>query len=114
MKPKNKLEYPLGLRILYLRKKREQSQTETARKAQITSAYLSQIEGGKKVPTVDVLVALAYALDVHPAVFFIEDSVHVFDMKRMRSKYKKMSDLNDTLFRAIDDVVRFAKEIKFI
>ena len=74
---------------------------------------MSQIESDKKIPTVDVLIQLAGVLEVNPAVFFVDDEVHVFDMKKLKSKYKKVKDLNDTLYRALDDVIRYARAIGY-
>ena len=34
-------------------------------------------------------------------------------MKRLRSKYKDSSDLNPTLYKALGEVIRYAKDIGF-
>lgn len=107
-------EFTLGQRVLYFREKRGASQRDIAKKVKITSAALSLIESDKRSPSVDVLRRLALVLDVSPAQFFIGDDVHVFDMKRLKRRYKRLKDLDDTVYRALDEVIRYAKQIKFL
>lgn len=103
--------FSIAERLKYLRTRREMTQSELAKKAKISQSSVTQIEAGKKDPSIQTVKALAKALDIHPAVLFAEDEVHVFDLIRMRRKYKKPQDLNDTMYRALAEVVRFAKEI---
>lgn len=53
-----------GKRIKAMREVRDMTQTELAHELQIASAYISQIEKDKRIPSVEVLVALARRLDV--------------------------------------------------
>jgi transcriptional regulator with XRE-family HTH domain len=106
-------EYSIGERCRYLRTKRDKSQIEIAKHCEITAAYLSQIENDQRTPTVDILRRLAEALEVSPAVFFVSPEVHVFDMKKLRAKYKKKADLNDTVFRGITEVLEYARKLGF-
>ena len=62
----------------------------------------------------DTVRALALALDIHLAVLFAEEDVHVFDMARLRAGYRDVADLNDTLYRALGEVVRFGRGIGFL
>ena len=59
------------------------SQNELATKAGISRSMLYQVENNKKSPTVETLVKLADALEIHPAIFFAEEDIHVFDMKKL-------------------------------
>jgi transcriptional regulator with XRE-family HTH domain len=111
MNEKRMSKYTLGQRILYLRKKRGKSQSDIAATAGISAAMLSQVEKDKKSPSVEVLGALADALEINPAILFTTEEVHVFDMARLRARYKKAEDLDDTLYRALSEVARYAKKL---
>lgn len=106
-------KYSFAERIAYLRKKRDMTQAELAKKAKLSQSTIAQIEKEKKDPSMEAVQRLAAALDVHIAVLFSEDDVHVFDMKKLRSKYKDVGSLNETLYRAIGEVLRFAREIGY-
>lgn len=105
--------YSLSERIAYLRKRRDMTQIELAKKAKLSQSTIAQIEKGKKDPSMATVQNLAKALDVHIAVLFAEDDVHVFDMGKLKQKYKKVDDLNDTLYRAVGEVLRFARDIGY-
>lgn len=107
-------KYSLAARISYLRKKRDMTQEELAKKAKLSQSTIAQIENGKKDPSMEAVQRLAGALGVQIAVLFAEDDVHVFDMSTLRSKYKKVEDLNETLYRAVGEVLRFAREIGYL
>lgn len=106
--------YSLAERISYLRRKREMTQAELAKKSKLSQSTIAQIENGKKDPSMDAVKRLAGALGVHPAILFTENDVHVFDMKQLKARYKKVEDLNETLYRALGEVVRFAREIGYL
>ncbi len=48
----------------------EKRQYEIAQEAGISQTYLSQIEQGKKVPTVETIQALCTVYDLPPAILF--------------------------------------------
>ena len=54
----------LGENIRQVRKKRKMSQQELARKIEVTSGFLSQIENGKNAPSLVTLKKLAGSLGV--------------------------------------------------
>ena len=114
-KPKASLErYSLSERILYMRQRREMTQSQLSKAADVSQSTIAQIESGDKDPSFSTLMKLAAALDCHIAVLFSSDEVHVFDMKRLRRKYSKADKLNPTLYRALGMVVAYAKEIGFL
>lgn len=49
-----------------VREERDMSQRQLADDAEISTAYMSQIESGTKLPSLDVLERLAFALEVEP------------------------------------------------
>jgi transcriptional regulator with XRE-family HTH domain len=103
----------IGERILYMRNQRELSQSELAKKANLSPSAIFQIEKNVKSPTVDTLYKIGKALDCNPAIFFVTENLHVFDMKTLREKYTKKSELNDTIFRGITEVVEYAEKLGF-
>lgn len=113
-KAKQSIEYPIGERIAHLRARLNLTQVDLSKKAGVSQSTIAQIESGKKDPSVSTLKKLAGALDVHIAVLFAGDDVHVFDMKRLREKYKKAEKLHPTLYHAIGMVVQYAREIGFL
>lgn len=54
----------IGLRILTLRKMREWSQDELARRAGLQRTHISRIEQGKYAVTLETIQAIAEALDM--------------------------------------------------
>jgi transcriptional regulator with XRE-family HTH domain len=54
----------IGLRILTLRKMREWSQDELARRARLQRTHISRIEQGKYAVTLETIQAIAEALDM--------------------------------------------------
>lgn len=54
-----------GEQLKEIRKEKNLSLRETARRSKISHPYLSQLENGKRdIPTLEVIVKLAYGLDV--------------------------------------------------
>ena len=107
-------DYSLGERLRYIRTNRKLSQKELALKSQISQSTIAQIESSKKDPSISTLRKIADALDMEVAIFFASDDVHIFDMKRLKKKYKDVDSLNPTLYMAIGKVIRYAKDIGFL
>jgi transcriptional regulator with XRE-family HTH domain len=112
-KSKSSIEYPVGDRIAHLRERLKMTQVDLSKKAGVSQSTIAQIESGKKDPSVQTLKKLAGALDVHLAILFAGDDVHVFDMKRLRAKYKSADKLHPTLYHALGMVVQYARDIGF-
>jgi transcriptional regulator with XRE-family HTH domain len=60
----------VGVNIQRLRRAAELSQEELGARADVHQTYLSQVEGGKRNPSVDVLERIAKALKVDITEFF--------------------------------------------
>ena len=54
----------LGMRIVYLRKQKGWSQLDLAIESDVNRNYLSDLENGRRNPTIDVLEKIANALGV--------------------------------------------------
>lgn len=107
--------YSLAERLKYLRlERRRMSQGELAKLAGISQSTVAQIESGKKDPSISTLKKIADALDVHIAVLFASEQVHVFDMPRLKRKYENVDKLNPTLYMALGKIIAWAKEVGFL
>ncbi|MEV0702681.1 helix-turn-helix transcriptional regulator [Saccharopolyspora sp. NPDC050389] len=71
----DQLARDVGERVRFHRLAAKKTQSVVAGLAGITADYLYQIERGKKIPTLPVLLALGRALDLPPAAL-IDDSSH--------------------------------------
>lgn len=107
-------QYPLPERLKYLRASRGITQSELAKKAKLSQSTIAQVESGKKDPSINTLKQIASALDIEIAILFASDDVHVFDMPRLKARYKNVDDLNPTLYTALGKVLRYAKDIGFV
>lgn len=59
-----RIEAQLGMRIVYLRKKKGMSQEDLALEANINTNYLSDLENGRRNPTLRILEKIATALHI--------------------------------------------------
>ena len=64
------------------REKRGLTQEQLAHDAGITTSYANQVENGKKVPTLTVILKLALALEVTPSDLLTDFTMAA--MKRLR------------------------------
>lgn len=63
--------HQLGKRIAYLRKQRKMSSFTLALEANINKNYLSDLENGKRNPSLKVLRKIAIALDIDLSELFV-------------------------------------------
>ncbi len=61
----------LGMRIRYLRKKRKLSQEDLALEAEVSKNYLSDVECGRRNPSVKALAKIAKGLHIDLATMFL-------------------------------------------
>lgn len=113
--PKSISQYSLPDRILYIRQERRgMTQARLAELSGVSQSTIAQIEKGKKDPSISTLKKIAAALEVHLAVLFATDDVHVFDMTKLKNNYDHVDKLNPTLYTALGKVTSWAKEIGFL
>ena len=65
----------IGDRLRELRKQKKYTQGEVAKRAGLLKPYVSRVENGHTVPSLDTLAKIAQALDLPLAQFFAEDSL---------------------------------------
>lgn len=77
----------IGRAISSIRREKELSQTELARKANLSNSYLSEIEANKRTPDLNVLKKIADALGVPIELLMIkavnEQNISDPDQKRL-------------------------------
>lgn len=62
--------YQLGMRIRYLRKQLKMSQLDLSLEADVNKNYISDLEKGRRNPTILVLNKIAVALKIDLATLF--------------------------------------------
>ena len=82
----------LGQKIRYVRELRNYSQEMLAEKCSLSSSYMSEIENGKKRPSVRTLERIAKALDAD-AWFFMDDNAVTFEELANVSNTKLPDDI---------------------
>ncbi len=65
----------LGVKIKYYRLLRKISQAELAARAGISAEYLSRIERGKQVPSLQILILIAEKLEIDVSVLLEKDKI---------------------------------------
>ena len=116
MKTKKKTPpaYNLGERLKYLRESRNLSSKNFAKLVGVSPSTITQIEHEQKEPSLETLRKIAKALDVDVATLFASKDVHVFDLPRLRRKYKDVDALTPNLYTALGKVIQYAKDIGFL
>ena len=59
-----KAQEQLGMRIKYLRNQRKWSQEDLAFEANVNKNYISDLENGRRNPSLDILERIAVAFDI--------------------------------------------------
>lgn len=68
----DKLIIDIGITIAKLRNEKKLSQESLAELSEIHRTYLSEVEGGKRNPTISVLNRIVEALGISMSIFFQE------------------------------------------
>lgn len=64
----------ISINIRYFRKLKGLTQEMLAEKVDVSSVYISYLERGSKVPSLNLLGKIAEALEVNPALLLIQDN----------------------------------------
>lgn len=113
-KPNKAADYSLAERLRYLRDTRSLTQKDLALQAGLSQATIAHIEKETKDPSVDTLVKIAKALDIHIATLFSTNDVFVFDLIRLRRKYNSVDKLTPHLYMALGKVIQYARDIGMV
>ncbi len=96
--------FDVSKRIIELREEREWSQAQLARKANLSQGSLSNIESGKKQPTITMMDRICAGFGIGLHEFFMPEDYHV-DMRIVNTAKKILSlrdEQRDFLLRGID------------
>jgi transcriptional regulator with XRE-family HTH domain len=92
----------IGMMIRGYRLQKGMSQGDIEKRTGLLRCYLSRVENGHTIPSLDTLSKIAYALDVPLAQFFTEDSLrHDLDTQR----------LNDDELRFLTQIRRYSTNL---
>ena len=95
----------MGDRIKEIRKKNSLTQEQLAEKLDISVEYVSQIERGMKIPSMQIFIKLVEVLDVS-ADYLIRDTVSTHNMyvnKQIASKLERLTPKQRVAIEAIID-----------
>lgn len=75
----------IGVKIRELRLKKDMKQIELAKKAGISNTYLSDIEGGRTMPSLKTLIKISEALQVSANIFLANNYVKTEQKNQTKS-----------------------------
>lgn len=99
----------IGRRIARRRKKLGLKQSETEERADIGYKYLSNIERGISIPSTEVIMRLAIALETTPDEF-LTGTVRRDDGEQWRSVAEELKTLNNRQLKLTQQFIRWVSE----
>ncbi|SDY25239.1 Transcriptional regulator, contains XRE-family HTH domain [Evansella caseinilytica] len=81
----------IGTRIRNIRLSKQMKLTEVARKANISQSYLSDIEKGRTIPSIEKLLAICSVLHISPGDFFGQSAPLPPDMLLLLENMKRLT-----------------------
>jgi len=88
------MRFSVGLKIKKLRKEKNMTIADFAKKAKISSGMISQIENEKVTPTITIMWKIAQALEVSIGYFFNEENEEEIDPVVKKNYRKKILTSN--------------------
>lgn len=111
--PEEFANYSVGKRVRGLRKKYGLSQESLALKAEITPAYLGQIERGKKHPTVVTVEKLCRSFNISLSEFFQDAAQPVSQTDAFQEQIAfELKDCTDDEKKEIIEIIRHALKLR--
>lgn len=105
--------YSIGKRLKELRRKYDLSQERLALQAEITTAYLGQIERGEKNPTVVTVGKLCAALGISLSDFFSNQPVlPLEDDPALKQVFFELKDCTDDEKQEILKIIQHALKLR--
>lgn len=100
----------IGKRIKRFRMERKLSQEDLGELISLNPHYLSQIENGRRIPSVDTLVMIANALEVSADDLLMDLLTHLNAEAAMKS-HSLVADCNDTECQILIRLLQFMKDL---
>lgn len=105
--------YSIGKRLKELRRKYDLSQERLALRADITTAYLGQIERGEKNPTVVTVEKLCAALGISLSDFFSDQpALPLEDDPALKQVFFELKDCTDDEKQGILKIIQHALKLR--
>lgn len=98
----------IGRRIARRRRELGLKQNEVEEKAEIGYKYLSSIERGFSIPSIEVIMRLAAALETTPDEFLVGASTHADE--KWKSVSERLKGLSEKQLVFADNFLRWLKE----
>ncbi len=105
----------IGLRITELRKQKGWSQTDLAKKINVSRVIIGRYERNEAAPSIDVAKRMADAFDVSLDYLVGEGQNMMFDkqtLKRLQDIEQMKPDIKEKLFFVIDSIIRDTKAMQ--
>ena len=102
----------IGSKIMTLRKKFNLSQSELAKKAEVSRTIIGNYERNENAPSVDILLKIAKTFDVSIDYLIGEGSLSTYDkaiLKRINDIEHLPNEDKQHIFYLIDNLVKAAK-----
>ncbi len=95
----------IGRRIAHRRKELGLRQLEVSERADISDKYLSCIERATSIPSTEVIMRLAIALETTPDAFLVGTVRH--EAENWRNTAESLRSLSDSQLRLIDKFIQW-------
>ncbi|MHB8127046.1 MAG: helix-turn-helix domain-containing protein [Desulfitobacteriaceae bacterium] len=96
--------------IKYYRKLKNLTQEILAEKLEVTPNYISYLERGTKVPSIELLTKIADIFEINPAILLMKDEEPKnFEIKQL---IELLNSLDEPTFRFIDDMTHAVVKLK--
>ena len=102
----------LGKRIKHFREKKGISQDELGNLVWVNNVHISNIENGKKVPSIDLLIELANALEISTDDLLVDSLTHSVSTADSEL-HQMLVDCNKTEEEILTEMVKALKAILY-
>ena len=102
----------IGSKIMTLRKKLNLSQSELAKKVEVSRTIIGNYERNENTPSIDILLKIAKTFDVSVDYLIGEGSLSTYDkevLKRINDIEHLPNEDKEHIFYLIDNLVKAAK-----
>ncbi len=100
----------IGRNIARRRKKLQLTQAKVAERADICDRYMSNIERAKSIPSTEVIMRLAFALETTPDEFLVGTSHHPDE--RWRDVSEQLRKLDESQLELVSQFIEWVSQKK--
>ena len=99
----------IGRRIAKRRKKLNLKQAEVSERADISNTYMSNIERAKSIPSTEVIMRLAFALETTPDAMLLGTALCA-DREAWRAVTEQLRGLTPQQLRLVERFIQWVRE----